>query len=179
MASIFINCPYWTIISAAARYYFYSSPLWRVGLVKRCFRRGRSANLFASRERETRRLAESLARISFRFLVGRVGPMASDEPAGLTYLTRLPSGSVLGIAREHHRVSYVPFLRHPCSSSPRLSFRSRPSASLPTRLPLALAIDDFFSREFDSRRFVIQCSQRSSRAQRGFARQYNVFVTMT
>lgn len=56
--------------------------------VKRYLRRGSSKWLFASR-RARRIHEESIrSRFSFCFLVGRIAT-ASDEPAGLTYLTRL------------------------------------------------------------------------------------------
>lgn len=103
------------------------------------------ARISLHRASETRTRVPSI-RFPFPGWSGR--PMASDEPAGLMYLTCVPSGSVLGTAREHHRVSYVPFLRPPPHSTPLFPF------CLPTRTPLALAIDDVF----DSKRFVIQCS---------------------
>jgi len=58
--------------------------------VKRYLRRGSSKWLFAVRSRRARRIHEESirSRFSFCFLVGRIAT-ASDEPAGLTYLTRL------------------------------------------------------------------------------------------
>lgn len=89
--------------------------------VKRYFRCGTNKWLFASRRTGRIREKSIRSRFSFCFLVGRIAA-ASDEPAGLTYLTRL-LGAVPYLAPH---VSTIACVLHTLFPSPSLRFLRAP-----------------------------------------------------
>lgn len=119
----------------------------RVHFVERYFQRETSKSLFSRHgERDGHADEISLDLVSC-FLVGRVAAAASDEPAGLTYLTRLLLRAVPYLAPHVSTIAcpaYPSFLFHPCASFAPLSplpYRSSTfSLSLSLLLPLAYGI---------------------------------------
>lgn len=96
----------------------------RVHFVERYFQRETSKSLFSRHgERDGHADEISLDLVSC-FLVGRVAAAASDEPAGLTYLTRLLLRAVPYLAPHVSTIAcpaYPSFLFHPCASFAPLS----------------------------------------------------------